>query len=198
VDQLLAALAGAALAAVISAFIAVLLHRRARLAADERLTSELEAAERRHREELDTNTAMQRVEHLRDARLAVEAVISKIEDSELYKVLPHYELWDKGFPSLDRTRVLIAAAKDHLRAVGSSDVLHLVELLEQQHRPLIQFRDSFDLFMAETGAVDYERRMKAIEWPDLHHAENALKRLQDAVNRDLPKLKESSQMLMNS
>jgi hypothetical protein len=52
--------------------------------------------------------------------------------------------------------------------------------------------------MAETGAVDYERRMKAIEWPDLHHAENALKRLQDAVNRDLPKLKESSQMLMNS
>lgn len=172
-DNLLSGLIGALVGAVVSSIVAVVLHRWAvRAAAGEYSRN-----------------------RLHDARLAVEAVVSKIEGSELYHIQPHYELWAKGFASLNQSRILISAAKAHLRAVGQREVLHIIELLEKEHRPLIQLRDSFDRFMAELEATDHERILEASRWPDLHHAENALKRLQDAANRDLRELKDRARSM---
>jgi hypothetical protein len=133
-----------------------------------------------------------------DARLAVEALICKLEDSELYRVHPHYEIWDKGFDSLYETRVLFRAAKASLRALGNADVLAVTERFEMAHRPLIQLRDSFEQFMAEEGAEGGQRILGAARWPDLPQAEEELRRLQTFVNRELLHLKSVSERLGSS
>jgi hypothetical protein len=127
-----------------------------------------------------------------DARLAVEAVISKLEDSELYRVTPHYEIWDRGFPSLNETRMLMRAAKASLRANGDVKVLTELEKLELAHRPLIQLHDSFELFMAKQGHDGIQRLARSHEWPDLDRAADELRRLQTVIHRELPGFKRAA------
>jgi hypothetical protein len=122
----------------------------------------------------------------------VEAVISKLEDSELYRVDPHYEVWDKGFVSLNQTRVLFQAAKGHLRAIDNAALLQLVDKFETAHRPIIQLRDSFDRFMASKGAEGSQRIALAHAWPDLDRAADELRRLQTFVHRELRSLKDEA------
>ena len=130
-----------------------------------------------------------RSERRHSARLAVEAVIAKIEDSELYRVSPHQEIWDKGFPSLNQTRLLFQDAKRHLRAIQSADLLGRIEKFEDAHRPIIQLRDSFESFMASRKAEGVHRIAIASEWPDLDRAADELRRLQVFINRELGGLK---------
>ena len=124
-----------------------------------------------------------------DAKLAVEAIISKVEDSQLYRVSPHYEIWSKGFSSLNETRMLLRHAKDQLNAVGSDRLLNAVRKFHDAHRPLIELADSFDQFMADQGANEVQRLSLAKNWPDLVQAMDRLHQLQLFVSANLADLK---------
>ncbi|MEO0439168.1 MAG: hypothetical protein AAF098_20005 [Pseudomonadota bacterium] len=130
-------------------------------------------------------------ERRHSARLAVEYLIAKIEDSELFRVDAHYEIWDKGFRSLNDTRELSRDAKSKLRIIEATAVLHRIERFDSELRPLIKLRDSFERFMAERGADGVARLSQASDWPDLDAAADELRRLQTFVNRELNPLKDS-------
>jgi hypothetical protein len=152
-----------------------------------------------YRKGVVTDANRSRSERAHEARLAVEAVISKLEDSRLYRVDPNHETWDKGFNSLHRTRVLFQAAKQHLRSIGETDVLAAVDQLEMAHHPLIQLSDSFEQFLAESNYEGAQRIARAGEWPDLAQAEFELRRLQALVNAQMAGLKTlASQRLTNA
>ena len=90
-----------------------------------------------------------------DARLTVEAVISKLENSRLYSLEPHYEIWERGFESLDETRSLIRHA--NARTVRSKDVSTALVRMEDIHRPLIDLRDSIEKRMANCQSDEINR-----------------------------------------
>jgi len=122
------------------------------------------------------NTAplLQRKEEL---RTSLKAVVGRMSSSFIFKVDPHYENWERGFPSLEAFRDISEAANTLFvhSSLPPSNIKMIIQGLFLRTMAVLAFRDSLDRFRGPRERLypdDYA------EWPEELEAEEALKELQ--------------------
>jgi hypothetical protein len=122
-----------------------------------------------------------------DIRTRLYNLKHKLDDTRLLSVVPHEELWEYGFKSLEELREVAVKCYGLLEVAPDRrvprELKNAVAQLVNAIKGLYEYRDSYTRY-SKGQLITSQEKIEA--WPDFEKAKHALSVLQGEYRRSLP------------
>jgi hypothetical protein len=118
-----------------------------------------------------------------ELRTSLNALLAKVNSSQIVTVQPHYEHWRFGFSSLEELRSLCAASNILIEysVFATTDVKLTAAMLLEKIKRVLSHRDSLSMLGRPEDSLTYQDYEK---WPQRASAENSLRELQQFLTEN--------------